>query len=152
MENSILTNKTTQEYIDEFGLTIIHILGDDEGPQFSYSIGLFKSYGHPEIIIIGLKQQLAHKLINNIANDIKRGIKYEPFEYSADILNGFECYFVEVEKSNYNNYVGQATQYYKGDGFPLLQCIYPTVKGSYPWEDEWPESIKDLQPILGPLK
>jgi hypothetical protein len=152
MKNSTSTNKNTQDYIDEFGLTIMHVLGDDEGSQFSYSIGLFKTYEHPEIIIIGLKQNLAHTLINNMAHDIKGGKVFTPLKYDADIIDGFRCYFIEVEKSNYNNYVGQATQYYNGDGFPLLQCIYPTVKGIYPWEDEWPESIKDLQPILWPLK
>lgn len=144
-----------QELLDdikEYGLQVMHVMADEEGPGFSYSIGLFKSYGHPEIIMVGLKQELAHTLINNMAYDIKEGKVFTPLEYEEDILDDFDCYLIEVDKSNYDAYVGQAQRYYKGDGFPLFQCVYPTVKGIYPWEDKWPESIKDLQPLLGPIK
>jgi hypothetical protein len=101
--------------------------------------------------LIVITQQVAHTLINNMAYDIKAGKTFSPYKYDADILDNFDCYLTEVEKSNYDNYVGQAQRYYNGDAFRLLQCIYPTVKGIFPWEDEWPESIKDLQPILGPI-
>ncbi|SDF35705.1 protein of unknown function [Mucilaginibacter pineti] len=151
IDPTVIDNKL-QDDIKNFGLQVLYIMEDEQGPGFSYSIGLYESYGHPEIIMVGLKQDLMHTLINNMAYDIKDGKVFIPFKYEADILDDFECYFVEVEKSNYDAYVGQAQKYYKRDGFPLLQCIYPTVKGIYPWEDEWPESIKDLQPILGPLK
>jgi hypothetical protein len=57
-----------QENIDLHGLQVQHVLEDEIGPAFSYSVGLFKSYGHPEIIMVGLKQQLAHTLINNMAH------------------------------------------------------------------------------------
>ncbi|WP_184544752.1 DUF4262 domain-containing protein [Mucilaginibacter sp. FT3.2] len=137
--------------ITKFGLQVMYVMEDETGPGFSYSIGLFETYQHPEIIIIGLKQQLAHTLINNMAHDIKNGKFFSQLKYESDILNGFNCYIIEVKKSNYDSYVGQAQRYYKGDDFPLLQCIYPTIKGIYPWQDEWPESIKDLQPILGPV-
>ena len=144
-------DKGVQNNIDKFGLNVRHVLEEGDLPPFAYSIGLFKSYGHPEIIMIGLKQQLAHTLINNMAYDIKEGKAFAPFIFEPDILDDFKCYFIDVEKSNYDGYVGGAQRYYDGDGFPLLQCIYPTVKGIYPWEDEWPEEIKNLQPILGPL-
>ena len=151
MKRQAEIDKKLQDDIEEFGLQVMYVTEDDQGPGFSYSIGLFENYHHPEIIIVGLKQQLAHILINNMANDIKDGKVYVPLSYEANILDNFNCYIIEVEKSNYDNYVGQAQRYYEGDGFPLLQCIYPTVKGIYPWEDKWPESIKNSQPILGPI-
>ncbi len=144
-------DQEVQENIDKFGLNVRHVLAENDSPPFSYSIGLVKSYNHPEIIIVGLKHQLAQILINNMAADIKKGKVFVPFKYEANILDDFNCYIIEVEKSNYDGYVGGAQRYYNGDEFALLQCIYPTVKGIYPWEDEWPESIKNLQPILGPL-
>jgi len=152
MKDREIIDQELLDDIKEYGLQVLHVMADEEGPGFSYSIGLFKSYGHPEIIMIGLKQQLAHTLINNMAYDIKEGKVFTPFEYEAGILDDFDCYLIEVDKSNYDAYVGQAQRYYDGDGFPLLQCVYPTVKGIYPWEDEWPESVKDLQPLLGSIK
>ena len=137
--------------IEKYGLHVLHIFGEEDYPPFSYSVGLYKTYNHPEIIIIGLKQQLAHIIINNIAEDIKNGIKYDPFSWSSDILDNFKCLFIPVSKSNYKEYVGYDRWYYKGDDFPLLQCIYPTTKGIYPWEEAWPDDIKKLQPLLGPI-
>ena len=145
-------NNKLQENIDLYGLQVQHVLEDESCPGFSYSIGLFETYKHPEIIMVGLKQQLAHTLINNMAYDIKEGKAFIPFAFASDIIDDFDCYIIKVDKANYDSYVGQAQNYYGGDDFPLIQCIYPTVKGIYPWEDEWPEEIKDLQPILGVIK
>ncbi|MFA6084409.1 DUF4262 domain-containing protein [Mucilaginibacter sp.] len=149
--NKAEREKKLEDDIKQYGLQVLHVLEDETGPGFTYSIGLFKSYGHPEIIMIGLKQDLAHTLINNMAYEIKEGKVYSPLNFEASILDDFDCYIIEVDKSNYDNYVCQAQNYYQGD-FPLIQCIYPTVKGIYPWEEEWPEEIKDLQPILGSIK
>jgi hypothetical protein len=49
--------------IEKYGLQVMHVFGDELGPGFSYSIGLFESYNHPEVIIIGLRQDLMHQLI-----------------------------------------------------------------------------------------
>ena len=146
-----MPNETLIANVKKYGLQVTHVLGDETGPAFSYSVGLFKSYRHPEVIIVGLKQELSHILINNIAENIKNGKVYSPLKYYPDILDDFECYFINVDLLNYDSYVGQAQKFYKGDDFSLLQCIYPTVKGIYPWQKEWPENIKDLQPILGEL-
>ena len=137
--------------IEKHGLQVMHVLDDGASPAFSYSIGLFQTYKHPEIIIVGLKQELSHVLINNMAEDIKNGKVFEPLNYYTEILDDYKCYIVKVSPENYDEYVGQAQRYYKNDDFPLVQCIYPTTKGIFPWEKNWPENIKDLQPILGEI-
>lgn len=135
--------------IGQFGWHVLKVLEDDKGPGFAYSVGLFKTFKHPEIIIVGLKLDLAHILINNIGEDIKNGKHFQSGQSYTDILDDFKCLMLDVTKDNYKEYVGYGRWYYQGDNFPLLQCIYPTVKGIYPWETEWPSDIKDLQPILG---
>lgn len=135
--------------IDEVGWHVVGVLTDDEGPGFAYSIGLFKSFGHPEIVIIGLKIDTAHVLINNIGHDIKNGKVFVPGRFYDGILDNFKCLLVDVPKERYEEFFGYGLWYYKSDNFPVLQCIYPTVKGIYPWELAWPDSIRDLQPILG---
>ena len=145
------TDRKVLSDISQYGLHIVHIIGEEELPPFSFSIGLFENYSHPEIIIIGLVQELTHSLINDIAHDIKKGKKFEALNYYPDILEGFDCYFIEVDIANYREYLGYANWYYNGDSFPAVQCIYPTTKGIYPWQEEWPDNIKGLQPILGKI-
>ncbi|MDO1451294.1 DUF4262 domain-containing protein [Rhodocytophaga aerolata] len=134
--------------IEQHGWHVVLVGGDETGPGFGYSVGLYTTFNHPEIIIIGLKFDLMHILINNIGEEIRSGKQYEADHYYDDILDNYQCLMVKVDKQYYRDYVGYNLWYYKGEDFPLLQCIYPTIKGVYPWQKEWPEGIKDLQPIL----
>ena len=113
---------------------------------------MYKTFGHPEVIIIGLKMDLLHSIINGIGEDIRNGNVFPPGQYYSGLIEGFDCYFTTVEKKYYDEYVGYAKWYYKGTDFPLTQCIYPTVKGVYSWHKEWPKEIQTLQPVLGNIK
>ena len=152
MTNLTQGDKKLIEDIEEYGWHVLNIMGDEQGPGFCYSIGLYKTFNHPEIVIVGLKPDLGHLLINNIGEDIKSGKVYQPRQFYSGILDNFECFMLQVTHENYDEYFGYGQWYYKYKDFPVLQCVYPTVKGIYPWENDWPENIKDLQPILGCLE
>lgn len=137
--------------IEEYGWHAVKVPEDEVGPGFGYSVGLYKSFGHPEIIIIGLKLDLIHSIINLIGEDIRSGKVFHTGQYYSGLIQGFECCFTSVEKKHYDDYVRYAKWCYKGTDFPINQCVYPTVKGVYPWQDEWPKGIRDLQPILGAI-
>ncbi len=128
--------------IKKHGLHVMHVFGDEKNPPFSYSVGLFENYLHPEIVIIGLKYELAHVLLNNMAHDIKNGKNFTAKEFHEGVLDDFLCYFGEVPKTDYKEYVGWAIWFYEGYDFPLLQCVYPTVKGKFPWEKDFPEDAR----------
>ena len=135
--------------INTYGWHVVKVLGDSEGPQFGYSIGFYESFGHSEIIIVGLDLDLIHSLINSMGESVQKGSTYKHGNFYPDLLQGYECYFTDVAKNYYDNYLGRAQVYYQNDHFPVLQCIYPTVKGIYPWDKNWPDEIKTLQPLLG---
>ena len=135
--------------IDSHGWHVLKIMEDDNGPGFCYSVGLFKTFNHPEIIIIGLKLDLAHLLINNIGEDIRSGKTFSSGKFYKDILDSYECLMLEADKKFYKDYLGYAKWFYENENFPVLQCIYPTIKGVFPWDKSWPDNIKNLQPLLG---
>jgi hypothetical protein len=54
---------------------------------------------------------------------------------------------LKVHGSNYDEYVGQAQNHYNGP-FPLLQCVYPTINGVFPWDKEWTSDLLSVQPLL----
>lgn len=128
--------------IKKYGVSVTHVFGDEEYPPFSYSIGLFENYLHPEILIIGFNYDLAHTLINNMAYDIKHGKVFTVKEFHEEVLDDFLCYFDEVPKSQYKDHVGWAIWFYDGYDFPLLQCVCPTVSGKFPWDKDFPEDAK----------
>lgn len=131
-----------------YGVHIVQVFEDEQNPPFSYTVGLFESYLHPEIIIIGLKRELAGVLLNNMAYDIENGKNYTAGEFHEDVLDDFLCYFGEVPKSEYKKFVGWADWFYKGDNFPLIQCVYPTVRGKFVWEKDFPEDAKFFCKLL----
>jgi hypothetical protein len=137
--------------IDTHGWHVLKVMADDSGPGFCYSVGLHKTFNHPEILIIGLKLELAHLLINNIGHDIKEGRTFLSGQFYTGILDNFKCLLLDVNKIYYDEYFGYAKWYYTNNDFSVLQCIYPTVKGVFPWDNNWPIDIKNLQPILGQL-
>ena len=137
--------------INSHGWHVLKVMADDNEPGFCYSVGLHKTFNHPEILIIGLKLDLAYSLINNIGEDIRAGKTFLSGQFYSDILDNFKCLFLDIDKSYYDEYLGYATWYYTNKNFPVLQCIYPTVKGIFPWDKNWPDDIKDLQPILGQI-
>lgn len=139
------SDKAEQKALDDirkYGIHVISVSEDDVGPGFLYSVGLFESYAHPEIIIVGLKQSLSHTLLNNMAHDIRNGRSFAGGEFHEDVLDEFLCYFGEVPRTYYPEYVGWANWFYEGDDFPLLQCVYPTVSGKFPWEADFPEDAR----------
>lgn len=138
-------DQSEQKAIDDVtkhGLHIIHVFESEECPRFSYTVGLFETYGHPEVIIIGLKPELAQVLLNNMAYDIKSGKRFHHGKFHEDVLDGFLCYFGEVPKSEYRDYVGWDIWFYEGVEFPLLQCVYPTVRGKFVWEEDFPDDAR----------
>lgn len=124
--------------IEEYGCHILHVMVEDEYPQFSYSIGIQKSTGQPELIVTGLKQDLAHWIINEYNNRIKAGEVFSPVEFYDGFVGDFDVTFKEVEEKHYQEYFGWASWLYKGNNFKVLQLIYPSTSGIWPWEKDAP--------------
>lgn len=142
-----------QNNIKEFGCHIIQVMADEERPEFSYTIGFYERFNHPEIIIIGLRNDLSKVLLNNMAYEIERGRTFVNNEYHEGVLDDFVCYFGDVSKSKFKDYVGWAIWYYDGMNFPLTQCVPPTVAGKFPWDKDFPEDARFyLEVITNPPK
>src|SRR4051794_16531923 len=59
--------------IAEYGCHVIHVLGEDESPPFSYSVGIEHTSGAPELLVIGLKHELAHSILNSYNARVRSG-------------------------------------------------------------------------------
>jgi len=156
-----MLNKTSDEKerlvrddVREYGWSFIYVI-DDEGNElpFGYSVGLFESYGHPEIIIVGFTEALANPVVDSMGCGIaEEGKRYEAGRYYDDILQRVDCYMHRVRKDCYADYVGWDLWYYRGDDFPLLQCVYPCDKGLFPWDPAASRTLIENQPIIGGLQ
>tara|TARA_R110000868_G_scaffold5158_1_gene31830 strand:+ start:1173 stop:1619 length:447 start_codon:yes stop_codon:yes gene_type:complete len=134
--------------IDEHGCHILHVFEEASLPRFSYSIGIQKNFNHPELIVIGLKQELAQWIINEYCLRIKSGEQFETELLYSGFLDNFEIQFKTVNKNNYEKYFGWGLWLYKGNNFDVLQLIYPSIDGIWPWENEAPKDLMWSTPQL----
>ena len=135
--------------IDEYGWHVIKVLeGEETEPAFAYSIGFKRSLGHPEIIMVGLDLDLMHSVINDIGDQIKKGRQFSAGERVADLLEGYDCMFSRMDERWYDDYLGQALEFYGDDLFEMLQCLWPDRNGHFPGEPDFAPQLRMRQPLL----
>jgi len=103
-----------------------------ENPDFSYSIGFEESFGHPEVMIFGLKRETMHTVLADLAHDIKKGSFFKPNVRIKDVISGgFDVLFKPLKKDKYPEYAGIATEYYNKP-FRLLVMFWPDKNNILP--------------------
>jgi len=136
------------ENIEKFGCTVMHIAEEDELPPFSYSVGIQKTSGAPEVIVIGLKREMAHFVVNEYNKRVREGEKFALGKRYAGFLDDFDMEVSEVHRSHYKEYFGYSLWFYEGPNFDVVQLVFPTTSGVWPWEPEASEWFRARQPIL----
>src|SRR5262245_10606065 len=134
--------------IKRYGCHVIHVRAEGELPPFSYSVGIQRSAGAPEIIVIGLKQPVAHYFVNEYNDRIRAGYRFAPGQVVTGFVEGFECQIRSVHPSWQREYLGWDIWLYGGAPFDVFQLVYPTTSGVWPWDaaaDEW---FRAWQPLL----
>lgn len=140
--------KKALDDIEKYGCHVIHVLEDEEGPAFTYSVGIQKTSGAPEVIVIGLKQPIAHYLMNEYNARVQAGERFAPGNRYDGFLEGFQVQFGVVTTDHFDNYFGWDIWLYGGKQFEVLQLIYPNTSGVWPWEAEATSWFRTNQPIL----
>jgi len=132
-----------------FHITGVFATKDETGPDWAFSIGLFHSFGHPEVVVFGLELKICMDIISGIGRGIAKGRRYEEGKQYGDILNDpYKCKFREVRSEHYEEYLGFALWFYERDPFPVIQCFWPHKKEKFPWEEECNRAVRPLQPLL----
>ncbi len=134
--------------VDEVGWHVLNVFALDDQPLHSYSVGLYQNYNHPEIVIVGLQSKTAHTLINDVGAQIRKGRVYASGDRSSEFLNGYDVAFISVTDALYQDYFGQAIDFYGSLEFPVLQLVWPDSKHLLPWDPGFDESLRVQQPVL----
>ena len=133
--------------IEEYGWSVMRVMEDDQGPGFAFTIGLYHSFKHAEILIAGLDVDFMSRILNNLGKDIKNGIRYEAGKQYSEVVETYLCAFQEIDEKFYRDYLGTAMWFYKGS-FPAFQCVYPDMSGHYLWDPDVDPALIEMQPLL----
>ena len=144
-------NPIAQKVIDDVkkhGWHVIKVMADAEALPFAYTIGLYQTFHHPEIIVVGLPVDTGHVLLNIAGDGIRAGGTYREGMHAEEFLDEYRCPFRSVHARHYPTYLGWAMWFYGGEDFSVLQLVYPDRYHQWPWDPGVEPSFRLMQPIL----
>jgi hypothetical protein len=134
--------------VAQHGWHVMKVLEQSNSPGWAYSIGLYRTFNHPEIIVFGLNFDLMHSIINSVGNDVRSGKRCEDNRQYSELIEAYSCMFKTVNLVWYYPFLAYANWFYKGMDYPALQCIWPDKKSLYPWEAGFNPAWLPAQPLL----
>ena len=117
---------------------------------YSYTIGLEKTFGMPDLVLFGLAPAAARGLLELVVNRLNEGWQFpvaEPFQGLLD--SNLRAVFLDVDVAAHASDFAGAVEYYSGSPFRMLQLVWPDKDDHLPWDDGWPHELRFTQPVIG---
>ena len=147
-EHKHFDSKKLSADIERLGWTVLLMPETDYLPSFAYTVGLWKTYKHPELISFGLTTKNLHLILNDAGEKVKSGQVFEINKTYNDFFENSKTEFIRVDNRNITDYFGNAINYYETRDFPALQLIWTDRNNNLPWDKEYEEEFKFRQPLL----
>lgn len=141
-------DKKLFEDIEKYGLHILFVSSSNYLPSFGYTVGLYKTYNHPEIICFGISERATQAVMNNISDLLKSGKKVRLNKTYYDFFHNVQAQFIEVDMSYIQNYFGYDIWLYETINFPAIQLVWADRQNNFPWDKNYDTEFKYRQPLL----
>lgn len=136
-------------HIEEHGCSVTSVFDPEESePPFTYSIGIAKSSGAPELIIVGLDSKISHWMVNEYSRRCQAGERFQSGVLYLGFLEGFAVQFGAVTRAHRAKYMRSACWLHGGPEFEAVQLIWPDTAGVWPWDSEATDWLRANQPLL----
>lgn len=118
------------DMIAEYGFCFNPIMANNT--TFVYTAGLFKTFGHPEIFVMGYQAQDAYNLIGMFYERIKKGDRFADAMIIDDLFAGdlFAIRPMLQSSTDENSGLGQRLV---GE-FPAVQLFFSDENCLFPWD------------------
>jgi hypothetical protein len=134
--------------VREHGWFRTGVLGDHEGPGFSFTTGFWVNASHPEVIIFSMKDAIAHDVCWALFRNAKAGKPLPVGERTDAAFANLPAYAFLVAKKHYRDLLGWSRWFYGGDDFPCVQLVWPDRAGTFPWQPGFDTEFSEDQPDL----
>lgn len=149
-ERRVENDERVANDIREYGCHVISVFDPEEKePTFSYSVGIQDVTEAPEAIVVGVRPELGHFMINEYSRQVQAGIRFKRGALYSGFLEGFSIYVEPVKASRLTEYTLGCYRYYNGKPFSTVQLVYPTTSGVWPWQASATQWFKSNQLMLG---
>ncbi|MEV8127867.1 DUF4262 domain-containing protein [Streptomyces sp. NPDC085944] len=105
---------------------------DGKLSPFAYTIGFAATFGHPEIVVAGLPEGASEGVLSSAHAELESGAIFSDGSVSDGVLEAFAVRFRSVSVSAQPDVLVQATEFYGGREFEVLQLCWPDKDGNFP--------------------
>ncbi|WP_082461203.1 DUF4262 domain-containing protein [Devosia sp. Leaf64] len=134
------------------GLVIPAMPGGYGLPPVAFTIG-GAATGHPDLIMYGIAPGLAVPSLENAFSVVKERWPFPNFEFSDQVLAGYDVRFRDVSRSDLLHRTMVLTRAFnlqkKFSQTPLLQVLWPDENGVFPHESGCDAGVAACQRIKG---
>jgi hypothetical protein len=134
--------------VGQWGLHVVRSASIGDAPAFAFSIGLFRTFDHPEVAIFGLAPEVLEAAVRRVGDRVRDGDRFDEGDVAEGIVEGRAVAFRRIVPRHYPPYLGYAVWYHGGARFPALQATWADPAGHFPWQRWFPRELRDLQPML----
>lgn len=129
---------------------VLMIPGEGGATGFAYTVGLWKLYQHPEILVFSPSGDPSGVVgcLQAIAARIQRDEKFEAGQSYPNLFGTFAGAFRAIQPAWYAAHLGVAGEVYGGWSFPALQLLWPDEEGRFPGESLFSRALFPRQPLL----
>lgn len=121
-------------------------------PGYTYTIGLETTFGFAEVVVFGLKPADARGLLGMVVDLLRDGVEVPVGPLFAGLLdNGLRSALLPLEDQEWAPLFVEATDWYHGGPYRLVQLAYPDPDGWMPWEPGFDRHRALSQPVIGSL-
>lgn len=134
--------------IEKNGVQLFHDEDDDAHSSRSFTLGLWHMRQRPEIVALGLPEELASQVLELVVDDVEDGVVYEADQKHDGIVHGYPVWFGKVTREQVEALLPEIAHAYGTSDVPVLQLVYPDKQGRWPWDADVREGFRDSQPVL----
>lgn len=134
--------------VAKYGFHVAYVPGDGYSPGFAYTIGLYKTYGYPELICFSLHMDLLHSVLWSGKELLDKNPQPDLTVGYPDFIGNFDVRLLPVDKAWYREYFGYGYWLNGSWDFPALQIVWPDKQALFPWQEGFNPDWKWGQPLL----
>ncbi len=134
--------------IAENGVHIANVAEGEGRPEYSYTVGLWHTYRHAELLVVGLADEVAADLLNQAVDAIDAGRAFAAGERHEGLVNHYPVHFGAVAAVQAQQWLPVVAWAYERGDVACLQLVYPDKQGRWPWQADVREGFRAVQPVL----
>jgi hypothetical protein len=135
--------------IQEHGWHVVGVRGQGP-PGFLFTIGLWESYQHPEILLFAPSEDPGAMMAPfvTLVKRVVAGERLKSGEVLGKVFKGHDGAIRDVLPRWFPSFLGTAGGVYGNWDFPVVQLYWPDRAGRFPWQSGFDPELFPLQPVL----